>query len=473
MSSLKSKVINSWKWTFSVNSIGMVASLLISITNYRLLSPSDYGLFALCSSVMFFFRMLQDFSLETTLIQKKEINGKVLGTSFWFLIIYSIFLFSIAYLSSLVLAHVYEQPILINLVVISSIGFFSNSLTLVPRVQLKREFKFKQVSLATTSIQIMSGLTVMLFAYMGHGVWSLLYGGLFNNFASTIIFYLLTKWSVPFYFSKDTLKELLNFGVLISGRKAISQVRNSFLPMIIGKYFGIETLGIFHFSSNFCKLIIAQTDSMITQVLLPAFSTLQDDKEKLTKAFLKVIEFSVLINFAIISGYLFVGDSLVSVFYGDKWIESASIISILCVATLAEAIGNKSMSLFISDGNPGVVLKWEALFTPLMIILLYLTTSLKFSEFLFSYSLFSLIFHFALVEISWRKYSISKMKWIEILKRPLLSAMLMSAVLYLTSLLNLNIGERLELGINIVLGAAIYSVSSYMAYKKDLKTIYA
>jgi len=74
MENIKNRFIESVKWNFIGMMIKIVFQILFTIILTRLLSPDDFGLFAIGMMLIGFANMLSDFGLGSALIQKKELT---------------------------------------------------------------------------------------------------------------------------------------------------------------------------------------------------------------------------------------------------------------------------------------------------------------------------------------------------------------------------------------------------------------
>ena len=97
MENIKKKFVESVKWNFIGLIVKMVFQISFTIILTRLLSPSDFGLFAIGMMVIVFGNMVSDFGLGSALIQKKELTEEDIRFVFTLQIIFGLFLTMIGY----------------------------------------------------------------------------------------------------------------------------------------------------------------------------------------------------------------------------------------------------------------------------------------------------------------------------------------------------------------------------------------
>lgn len=468
------KILHAWKWTFSMSFLGMGVSILVSIANYRILSPRDYGVNAVVVAIMSIFFMIQDLSLENALEQKKEVAEKDLSAVFWFLILFSTFLTFVAFGISFGVATYYQEEIYKELILLSAVLFFCNSINVIPRAREKRKLQFKLISIVNTTVQVGTGLMTMVFALNDFGLRSLIYGNLSAHLIGTTLYLYFGKLGVKFSFSIRSVKELLKFSRSISATKVVAQGRISAIPLILGKIFDVDTLGIFHFANSFCKLIFAQTDAMISQVLLPSFSKLQDRIDELRKLFLQMVEVTLLLSLALLVGFYLVGDDLISIVYGKKWISTVEPIRYLAILSLFENLFNKCTSMFMSVGEPNKVFKWQLAFSPSLLLFFSFSVFYEFDfiNLIISYVIFSLLFFSWMYLDSIRKLEIRFISLAESVKVSFLTTFTMSVGVYLFDKGIQVEDKRIQLFFEISFGVIIFFLTLVFLKRDFIKVNY-
>ena len=106
---------------------------------------------------------------------------------------------------------------------------------------------------------------------------------------------------------------------------------------------------------------------MVQQVAQPMFVQVGDDKERLVRAFRKMLRFTSLISFPALFGLVLVAPEFITIAVGEKWLPSAEIMQLLCVAGAFMPIAALYQNLLISRGKSGVYM-WNILCQGLIVI---------------------------------------------------------------------------------------------------------
>lgn len=131
-----------------------------------------------------------------------------------------------------------------------SIVIIINSFGLIQRTILTKEVDFKTQTRITLVSSILSGIGAVLLAFLGFGVWALVFRNLIMQFIQALLLTLHNKWRPKLEFNIDSFKRLFGFGwkLLISG--LLNTVYDNIYYLIIGRYFSTTSLGYFTNAKN-------------------------------------------------------------------------------------------------------------------------------------------------------------------------------------------------------------------------------
>ncbi len=90
------------------------------------------------------------------------------------------------------------------------------------------------------------------------------------------------------------------------------------------------------------------------QVMFPAYSKMQDDKNALKKAYLKILKYLSLIAIPAASGIAVIACDFVKVVYGDKWLPAVAALQVLCFDGLNRSLIGTTEQLYLAAGKPEV-----------------------------------------------------------------------------------------------------------------------
>ncbi|APS39307.1 lipopolysaccharide biosynthesis protein [Salegentibacter sp. T436] len=353
------KIFSGIFWTSLQAIVQRSFSFIIKLFLARLLFPEDFGIIGMAVVFTSFIKIFNDLGFGVALIQRKkeDLSEDYFQTAFWTGTIWSVIIYLIiAFVVAPFAGWFYEEEILKSIIPVLSIGVLASPINLVHRAQLTRALDFKRLAIINNSSSIFSGLLALLLAYLGFGVWSLV----FNSVAHFIIampqYFIATGWKPRLIWKKQHFKDLFGFGVFTTFSGLVSQFASQGDYLLIGKFIGKVELGLYSFAFILTDAIRAQINSVINSVLFPIYSQYQDDKIKQFSIYTKSVFFNSLVIVPIMS-ILFYDPNFLLFLFGEKWAESLIIIRIISLSVIVQIITASFPSLLRANNLPGLEFK--------------------------------------------------------------------------------------------------------------------
>ena len=329
--SLKDKTVKGVGWSAIDNVSQMGVTFVVSIVLARLLSPDDYGLIGLISVVTAVCTTLVNGGFTTALIRKKDATDDDYNTAFIVNLGMSLLLYVIIYFCSPFIADFFKREELVSLTRVSSLGLVIGALSLVQKARLTKRIDFKSQTKITLTASIISGIIGIVMALLNFGVWALVAQTLSSQILRTVFLWIINKWIPQLRFSKGSFHDLFGFGwkMMLSG--LLDTVWKELYQVIVGKFYTPATLGQYTRSKHYSQLFSSNLTSVIQRVTYPVLSNIQDDKERMVKAYRKMITTTMFIT-AISMFFLgAIAEPLIYCMIGSKWHEAATYLPLICI----------------------------------------------------------------------------------------------------------------------------------------------
>lgn len=371
----KKILINSVLWNAFEKYSSQGITFIVSIIMARILTPTEYGTIGIISVFIGISSVFINSGIGRALISKQNCIEDDFYTANWINIVISIICYTILFFTAPLIAEFYKMPILISTIRIMSISFIFGAISGVSRTILNKEMRFKQISLATLTTSVFSGIIGVSLAYNGAGIWALVYQTVLSSLFSSIWIICISGFSPRFRFSKKSFWELYSFGGKILSSDIIWAIYNNIYPLIIGKGLNAQSVGYYTRASSYSQLVPTNFSGILESVLFPAFSTLQNEDERLKKLYCKALTIS---SFFIFTGNFFlIGLSypLIVNMISYKWLPCVPLLQILCLSTLWSHINSINGRLLMAKGYPGVFLKISTVTQPLTLLIIVISFS--------------------------------------------------------------------------------------------------
>ena len=262
----------------------------------------------------------------------------------------------------------YKTPIITSLVRVTSITFFLGPLTTPQTVILTRKLDFKTPARISVINKTISGIIGIVMAYTGFGLWSLVVSSLSASFLGLIQIWLAVKWIPRERFSKQSFSYLWNFGNKLVIQRLINTVYSNIAPLLLGKLGSTTDLGNYYRAQNYATLPSTNVVGVLTSVTFPVLSKLQDEKERLSYNYRRMIKVSAFVCFPMMILLAALSRPLILVMITEKWESCILLLQILCFAFMWQPIQILNINLLQVLARTDLTLKLEIIKKPVCAI---------------------------------------------------------------------------------------------------------
>lgn len=357
--SLKLKTVNGLGWSAAENITRIGITFVVSIVLARLLSPDEYGLIGILTIFITVFNEIVDSGFTKALIRKKDISDIDYSTAFIVNMSLSIVLSIIMFFSSSPIALFFERPELVPLTKVMSCIVVINALCIVQKARTTRIIDFKTQTKVTIIASICSGVIGIAMAYLGFGVWALVGQQITLNLVTTIFYWLFSRWTPRFAFSKESFQEMWSFGWKLLASSMIDSAWREVYQVVIGKCYTPATLGLYTRSRQFADLCSQNLTSVVQRVSYPVLSSIQDDKERLKSAYQRVIKTTMLPTFVLMLGMAACAKPMILCLIGEQWIDCVHMLQIVCLYGMLYPLHAINLNMLQVQGRSDLFLRLE------------------------------------------------------------------------------------------------------------------
>lgn len=354
--------------TMTAQVIKFVLITASTVVLARLLTPEDFGLIAMVTVVVNFAQMFKDAGLSMATVQKDRISHEQISTLFWINIIISAFLGVCVLAASPLAAKFYGRPELAAVTAVLSISFIISGLMIQHQALLRRHMKFGTLAIIQITSQIITLVVTIILALFGWRYWALVGGSISTALAGTILTLFLCPW-IPGRMKKGTgVRDMLKFGGYLTGFNFINYFARNLDNILIGKYWGSQSLGLYSKAYDLLLLPISQITAPITAVAVPALSRLQNEPERFRNYYLKAIKLIAYITMPLVAAMGVLSTEIVGLILGRQWFEAGPIFRILAVAALLQSVSTTVGWIYISLGRTRRMFIWACIAVPLTVL---------------------------------------------------------------------------------------------------------
>ena len=369
----------------------------------RTLEVKDFGLMAIAMSLIGLAELISSLGVEASLIQRQQLTRKHLEVGFSLSLIMATVLLLMFWLAGPAMASFFDQPALALMLPVLGVGQWFATIAMVPRAALRRRFDFKLLSKIELGAYLVgyASFSVVL-ALLDFGVWSLVIATCLWFFLASMLMFRATNLALRPAWGMQEIRELLSFGLLMTSKSAINYTGVTSTNFVVGKLISAHDLGFFTRAEHVAMLPLLKIASAFSSVMFPIYASVQNDRERLTRAYLRtsaavcLLTAPPLVVTAIFSEVIIVG------LYGEKWMPAAEILSVLCISSILICLFHLAGALVEATNQVWAEIKRQFIYVLLKISCLYFAAHYGLIEVSFAVVIGSLFLFCSMGQLSLR-----------------------------------------------------------------------
>lgn len=442
---------------------------LVMLVMARLLSPNDYGVVGLLVVFVSIAQAFVDGGFSQALIRKKDRTEIDNSTVFYFNIVVSVVIYLIFYLFAPYVSVFYNMPTLTPFMRVICLSIIINAFGVVQRALFNAIIDFKAQAKASLIAIVISGAIGISLAFRGFGPWALVWQQLSNLIVNTLFLWIYSEWRPLLAYSWKSFNELFSFGSKLLATSLLNAIYNNIQTIVIGKLYSAKSLGLYSRAAHFADLPSQQFTSVFMRVTFPVLCKVQDDMERLTSVYRRMLRVSAYIVFPLLIGMAAVAHPMIEVFIGKQWIECAYMLQIICFAEMWYPIHAINLDILQVSGRSDLFLKIEIYKKIVSLSLLALSAPFGIIAMCYSNLLSSLICLYINTYYSSKILGISLLSQLKDLLPTITLAIVMFTIVQIIIFFIPNVFVQLIVG--IIVGVVVYVSLSYILRFTEFKEL--
>jgi O-antigen/teichoic acid export membrane protein len=349
---LKQKSVRAALFMATGQGTNFLLRFISAIILARLLLPEHFGLVAMVTAVTGMAQVIRDLGLATATIQKDNITHLQVSNLFWINMATGMLLFLFFSAFSILISKFYGDQRLTAITIVISVTFLLSNLNVQHKALLSRQLKQGQISLIQLSANLLSIAAAVLMAIGGYEYWALVWREVILNLLNSAGIWFFCPWIPGLPKRNVGTKELLRFGRDLSVTNLIIGIISKIDGLLVGKFFGAVSLGIYRQAFNLVLLPVEQLNRPIVDVAQPTLSRLQSDPERYRRYYQKML---FLIGVMMIPISILIGvfaREIVLFLLGVKWIGVVPFIRVFAIIAATGPVISTYMVVLITFRKP-------------------------------------------------------------------------------------------------------------------------
>lgn len=371
-SELKNKVAAGVAWNIAEKVGSMLLQMVVSLIVLNRLMPEDVGVMAILTFFTSIALAVVDSGFSQTLIRKNNPTNEDFGSVFAFNMAMSAALYALLTAVAPWVARYYSMPVIADIAPVLFLLLPVHALCVIQNTLFTKEFRFGVLSRVTFVSSLAGGITAVVMALAGCGVWSLVFQRLAAAAVKSAILWAMNTRPPIRSFSAAALREMSPFSLRLLGTDLISSVYNNIAQMFIGKIYSGEVLGYFNQAQKFKDLPVTSTLQSVQSVTYPALSAIGDNPAKFAESYRQVLMTVAFMMFPMMAGLAAVSEDLF-LLLGPQWMPTVPYLRILCLTGFFAPLSAIALNILKVHGDGRAIITLEVVKKLIMTVILIAT----------------------------------------------------------------------------------------------------
>lgn len=362
---LSSQFVRGMGWLGIAQIFVRVFRLGTTVVLARVFTPYDYGLVAIIYTVNGFAQVFTEsngISANVVTTNEEDLE-QISHTTYWISWIMCISVSIIQCALAYPIAWFYNDREIILPICVLSLMYLTFPLYKISTALIQRENRLKVIAFGRVVQAFIINITTICFALLGLGVWSVVFAMFLSKPALIIIYSINHTWRPPKKFTIARWKEVTSLGGNMLGIDLMDKIRLNFDYLVVGRFLGVDALGLYFFAFSAGLGISKQVINAMTTALLPYLSSGNTNFDRIKSRFYDSLKSMALILIPLVLLQSGLAPFYVPIVFGTKWVSAIPILIIICLSAIPLMIYTACYQLLVATRKMRTALVWNLVFT--------------------------------------------------------------------------------------------------------------
>jgi O-antigen/teichoic acid export membrane protein len=318
-------------FSFMERYAGIVIGMGMTMAGARMLTPADFGVFAVGMSVVMLLDVLRDFGAGTYLVQLQTLDRNVVRSAFTVSCMISGSCAAALALAAVPLGQFYGEPGIGHVVLVLSAALLLNPFSTPATAMLRRQMAFDRLAM----INVASGLgqlaTIVLLAGLGYGYMAMAWAGLVAVLLRTLGANVARPMPWAFRPSLAGWRDIFSFGAWSTATGIVNVIHETLPQLIIGRVLGTVPVGLLGRAQVVCQLPDKLISSALHPVVLPALAEHARRGGSLREPYLLGLSYMAAVHVPAMVCLALLAEPVVRILLGPQWDEVPTLVRLMAM----------------------------------------------------------------------------------------------------------------------------------------------
>ena len=350
-------------WTVSVRMVARFISVISTLILARLLTPEDFGVYALAMAIYAFVDLLGAFGFGSALIQNQDAEDAHYNTAWTLHFIFSLMSSSLLFFLAPYAAAFFEEPQLETVARFMCILFLLNGVKNIGVINFQKHMTFNREFRFSLFTKLTGFLVTIPLAFLLRSYWAMLWGLL----ASTCMVLLLSYMMQPFRPRPELSRwrEMISFTAWLQVNNILNYFGRHTEKVLVSRMADVAAVGSLQLAREVGQLLREMVQP-INRAVFPGYARVNKNPAGILDIFCDVNAVLLMIGFPVAVGLFSTAHLFVPTVLGEQWQHTVPLMKWLALASLLTVGMGSTNNVLIALAR----VKWASAIIAVHVVLL-------------------------------------------------------------------------------------------------------
>jgi O-antigen/teichoic acid export membrane protein len=331
-----------------VNILAFAGTLLLA----RLLTPQDFGLVAIATTLLAIVTSATEMSLSSALLRLDDPTPAHFDSAFTLNMIRATAIAIAFVLGGFPLAAAFNDDRLVGIMAVLGAAMLVTGMVNPRLVLLNKQLQFRQDFIIPVTNKLVGFVITVAIALIWRSYWALIVGAVVGPIVRVGMSYMFMPYRPRFGWRYA--RELWSFSSWLMLGQVAQAVNAKLENLLVGAFLGRTPLGFYTVGDSLANMPTRETTLPLSQTMFAGFALFRDDIPRLRNAYQSAQSSMAALVLPAGVGFALLAEPLVPLAMGEKWVPVIFVIQVLAsfiaVQTLSSAVQPLAMALGATRG---------------------------------------------------------------------------------------------------------------------------
>ena len=203
------------------------------------------------------------------------------------------------------------------------------------------------------SATLASSIVGVTLAFLGAGYWALAIQSMTYIGLNSLLLWFYSPWRPTLHLDFAPVRRMFRFSCKLLATTILERINTNVMNILLGRHFTKHEVGNYNQAYQWNSKVFYLLQGTLAQVAQPVFTNVADEQERQLRILRKLMRFTAFLAFPMLFGFGLVAQEFIVLTIGEKWLESARLLQLLCISGAFIPISSVLTNMLISKGKSG------------------------------------------------------------------------------------------------------------------------